>query len=84
MNQELEKVTLWPAANKLSLNVGKTNFMIFGNKNKNVQHKVSVNIADQNIKQVDHICISLASFLFPFLPCFPFRVPFTFAFFPLS
>ena len=84
MNQELEKVTLWPAANKLSLNVGKTNFMIFENKNKNVQHKVSVNIADQNIKQVDHICISLASFLFPFLPSFPFRVPFTFAFFPLS
>ena len=68
MNQELEKVTLWPAANKLSLSVGKTNFMIFENKNKNVQHKVSVNIADQNIKQVDHICISLASF-FSFLSC---------------
>ena len=38
MNQELEKVKLWLAANKLSLNAGKTNFMIFKSKNKNVQH----------------------------------------------
>ena len=29
-------------------------FMIFKSKNKDVQHKVTVNIADQNIKQVDH------------------------------
>ena len=28
--------------------------MIFKTKNKNVQHKITVNIADQNIKQVDH------------------------------
>ena len=55
MNQELEKVTLWLVANKLSLNVGKTNFMIFKSKNKNVQHKASVSISDQSIKQVDHI-----------------------------
>ena len=54
MNQESEKVTLWLVANKLSLNVRKTNFMIFKSKNKNVQHKVTVNIADQNINQVDH------------------------------
>ena len=54
MNQELEKVTLWLAANKLSLTVGKTNFMIFESKHKNVEHKVTVNIAGQNIKQVDH------------------------------
>ena len=51
MNQELEKDTLWPAANKLSLKVGKANFVIFRSKNKNVQHKVPVNIADQTIKQ---------------------------------
>ena len=54
MNQALEKVTLWLAANKLSLNVGKTYFMIFKSKNKNVPHKVTVNIAGENIKQVDH------------------------------
>ena len=54
MNQELEKVTLWLAANKLSLNVGKTNFMIFKSKNKNVHYKETVNIADQSIKQVNH------------------------------
>ena len=45
MNQELEKVTLWLAANKLSFNVGKTNFMIFKSKNKNVQHNATVNSA---------------------------------------
>ena len=82
MNQELEKVTLWPAANKLSLNVGKTNFMIFENKNKNVQHKVSVNIADQNIKQVDHICISLASFSLSFPALLSFSRTFHFRVFP--
>ena len=37
MNQELEKVKLWVAANKLSLNVGKIIiFMIFKSKTKNV------------------------------------------------
>ena len=51
MNQELQKDTLWLAANKLSLKVGKANFMISKSKNKNVQHEVPVNIADQNIKQ---------------------------------
>ena len=53
MNQELEKDTLWLAANKLSLKVGKANFMIFKSKNRKVQHKVPVNIADQNMT-VDH------------------------------
>ena len=28
--------------------------MIFKSKNKNVQHKVTVNSADQSIRQVDH------------------------------
>ena len=28
--------------------------MIFKSKNKDIQHKVTVNIADQHIKQVDH------------------------------
>ena len=54
MNQELEKVTWWLTENKLSLNVGKTNFMILKSKIISVQHKVTVNIAGQNIKQVDH------------------------------
>ena len=54
MNQELEKATLWVATNKLSSNVGKLiNFMIFESKNKNIQHKVTVN-ADQSIKQVEN------------------------------
>ena len=66
MNHKLEKVTLWLAASRLSLNVGKTDFMIFESRNKNVQHEVTVNTADQNIKEGNHIYISLASFSLPF------------------
>ena len=34
MNQELPKITSWLSANKLSLNVKKTHFMIFKTKRK--------------------------------------------------
>ena len=36
MNSELEKVYSWFIINKLVLNVQKTHFMIFGNKNVNI------------------------------------------------
>ena len=50
----------------------KTIFMIFKSKNKNVQHKITVNIADQNIKQVDHTK-SFAVYLEEKL-CWKFRI----------
>jgi hypothetical protein len=34
VNHELNKLHIWFAANKLSVNVGKTNYMMFGTKNK--------------------------------------------------
>jgi len=34
MNQELQKVTFWLSANKLSLNVNKTHYMTFKTNNK--------------------------------------------------
>ena len=39
MNQELKQVSLWLTANILSLNVNKTQFMIFKTKKKKVIHK---------------------------------------------
>ena len=38
INNELLKVSQWLAANKLSLNVGKTKFMVFHMRNKVVSY----------------------------------------------
>ena len=35
ITSELEKLNLWFSLNKLSLNVTKTNYMVFGKKNNN-------------------------------------------------
>ena len=42
INDELNKVYVWLCANRLSLNIKKTKFMLFHNKNKNIQDKVPV------------------------------------------
>ena len=43
MSHELYKLNRWFRANKLSLNVSKTNFMIFSNKKCNDNYSVSIN-----------------------------------------
>ena len=43
INHELLKVSQWLAANKLSLNVGKTKFMVFHNRNKAVSYPEHLN-----------------------------------------
>ena len=43
MSQELGKLNRWFRANKLSLNVSKTNFMIFSNKKCDDNYSVSIN-----------------------------------------
>ena len=43
---ELDKMSRWFQANKLSLNVSKTNFMIFGNKKCDDNFKISINGMD--------------------------------------
>ena len=35
MNCELRKIATWPSANKLSLNINKTHFIIFKSRKKN-------------------------------------------------
>ena len=50
VSTELVKLHSWFQVNKLSLNIGKTNFMIFGNKQSEANHVVSIN--GMNIKRV--------------------------------
>ena len=52
VNNELEKLDIWFRVNKLSLNVNKTNFILFANK----IHRPTVNITlnGTNIEQVSH------------------------------
>ena len=53
VNKELEKLDIWFRVNKLSLNVNKTNFIMFTNKK---QHRPTVNITlnGRNIEQVSY------------------------------
>ena len=48
INDELNKVYTWLCTNRLSLNIKKTKFMIFHNKNKKIIHLVP-NITINNI-----------------------------------
>ena len=50
VSTELDKLHSWFQVNKLSLTIGKTNFMIFGNKQCEDNHVVSIN--GMNIKRV--------------------------------
>ena len=50
MSHELDKLNIWFRANKLSLNVSKTNFMIFSNKKCDDKYSVSIN--DMGITRV--------------------------------
>ena len=53
-NQELCKVANWLAANKLSLNVKKTHFVIYKAKNKKMANNITINIGNQSIEQVNN------------------------------
>ena len=53
-NQELCKVANWLAANKLSLNVRKTHFVIYKAKNKKMANNITINIGNQSIEQVNN------------------------------
>ena len=54
VNCELEKIVIWLAANKLSLNIKKTHFMLFRTKGKKITGDVSIKISNQEVTQVDH------------------------------
>ena len=55
INTELEKVDKWFKANKLSLNLDKTNYILFSSKRKNApmhDYKLAIKIDKQNITRV--------------------------------
>ena len=54
MNSELKKVCNWLLANKLSLNLDKTHFMLFSPRQKNVDHlNFNIYLNDSPIQQVE-------------------------------
>ena len=54
VNQELRKLSQWLNINRLALNVGKTNFVIF-RANKKVYHNVTLILNRKAIEQKDHV-----------------------------
>ena len=54
VNQELRKLSLWLNKNRLALNAGKTNCVIF-RANKRVYHNVKIILNRKAIKQKDHV-----------------------------
>ena len=53
VNSELENISQWLAANKLSLNVGKSKLLIF-NKKKDFNPNLSISLNGQILEEVDH------------------------------
>ena len=54
VNQELRKLSQWLNINRLALNVGKTNFVIF-RANKKIYHNVTLIMNRKAIEQKDHV-----------------------------
>ena len=54
LNRELQKVHTWLLINKLSINIKKTKFMVFHNKNKYINYKtVKLNLLEYSIERVE-------------------------------
>jgi hypothetical protein len=56
VNDELSNIHLWLLANKLHLNIAKTEFMIIGSRQKLTAHnneKIDIKLNNEKIKQVD-------------------------------
>ena len=54
VNQELRKLSQWLNINRLALNIGKTNFVIF-RANKKIYHTVTLILNRKAIEQKDHV-----------------------------
>ena len=54
VNEELKKLCLWLNINRLALNVGKTNFVIF-RANKKLTHNVTLVMNKKALEQKDHV-----------------------------
>ena len=54
VNRELKKLSLWLNANRLALNISKTNFVIFAAKNKPLKN-VTLTLSKKAIQQTDYV-----------------------------
>ena len=55
VNHELKSLSLWLNLNRLALNVGKTNFVIFRSSKKPMNHNVTLILNRKAISQKDHV-----------------------------
>ena len=55
INKELDNIHVWLCANKLSLNIEKSNFVIFHPYQKNHDLDINLSIPGGYLKKVDHI-----------------------------
>ena len=55
LNIELETVSHWLSANKLSLNIKKTSFVVFHCPQKKILHQVNLQISNKQLKQVNQV-----------------------------
>ena len=55
VNKELKKLYLWLNVNRLSLNVSKTNYIIFHPYNKPLRKHITIKINKKAITEKDHI-----------------------------
>jgi len=56
-NKELQKAQLWFQANKLSLNVSKTKYMVFRtSKMKTIEQNFNIKIGDQDVERIGNNC----------------------------
>lgn len=54
INTELSKISEWLAANRLSLNVGKSKLLFYTNKNRDILKNIVIKINNEQLKEVDH------------------------------
>ena len=54
INTKFKKIVIWPNANKLSLNVKKTHFIIFSFSNKRIVNTNDIVIDNQPVSRVSH------------------------------
>ena len=64
MNRDLRKVRKWLAANRLALNIEKTNYVIFHSPNRKISEPISIKIGRKRIRgenTVKFLCVLLDS-----------------------
>ena len=55
VNKELNQVRKWLGANKLVINIGETNFVIFHSPHKTLNETVSIKIGKAPVKQAKYV-----------------------------